>query len=66
MCGLVFISHCSNIKMSEAIEDPHAYTRLTDFILQQIMISTDKNLTEVCVPCMVVFILCMHCVHHVH
>lgn len=33
--------------MSEAIEDPHAYTRLTDFVLQQIMTSTDKNLTEV-------------------
>ena len=46
--------------MSEAIEDPHAYTRLTDFVLQQIMTSTDKNLNEVCVPYSYVYPI--HCV----
>lgn len=39
---------CSKcIKMSEAFQDPFAYTRLTDFVLQQIMVSADPNLREV-------------------
>ena len=33
--------------MSEAIKDPYAYTQLTDFVLQQIMMSSDSNLKEV-------------------
>ena len=33
--------------MSEAIKDPYAYTHLTDFVFQQIMMSTDERLNEV-------------------
>ena len=33
--------------MSEAIEDPVAFTRLTDQVLQQIQLSTDPNLQKV-------------------
>lgn len=39
--------HCSLVKMSEAIYDPHAYTRLTDHVVQQILMSSDPNLEEV-------------------
>ena len=35
------------VKMSEAIDDPFAYTHLTDGILQDIKKSTDPNLEEV-------------------
>jgi HD superfamily phosphohydrolase len=34
------------VKMSEAIEDPVAFTRLTDQVLQQIQLSTDPNLQK--------------------
>ena len=33
--------------MSKAIHDPHAYTRLTDHIVQRILESDDPNLGEV-------------------
>lgn len=33
--------------MSDAIKDPYAYTRLTDFVFQQIIMSSDPNLKEV-------------------
>ena len=33
--------------MSEAIDDMHAYTHLTDHTLHQILVSTDPNLEEV-------------------
>ena len=46
--------------MSEAIHDPHAYTRLTDHVVQRILESSDPLLAEVsvvgCVYC------CDHCV----
>ena len=35
--------------MSEAINDPVAYTRLTDNIIQRVLESTDPKLDEVCV-----------------
>lgn len=35
------------MKMSEAISDPYAYTRLTDCVVQQILMSSDPNLQEV-------------------
>lgn len=35
------------VKMSDAIDDPVAYTRLTDNIVQQILASTDPKLHEV-------------------
>lgn len=38
---------CSNVKMSEAIHDPYAYTRLTDNVFQQILASEGDNLKEV-------------------
>lgn len=33
--------------MSKAIEDPYAYTRLTDHVIQQILMSTSPELEEV-------------------
>ena len=33
--------------MSEAIYDMHAYTRLTDHVIQQILLSTEQELEEV-------------------
>ena len=33
--------------MSDAIYDPYAYTRLTDSVFQQIIMSNDPNLQEV-------------------
>lgn len=40
---------CRNacVRMSEAIEDPYAYTRLTDHVIQQILMSTIPELEEV-------------------
>ena len=35
------------MKMSEAIYDMHAYTRLTDCVLHQILLSTEPELEEV-------------------
>ena len=35
------------VKMSEAINDPVAYTALTDCVIQDIMRSTDPNLRKV-------------------
>ena len=40
-------SFFSPIKISEAIEDPYAYTQLTDSILQLIMMSEDSRLNKV-------------------
>lgn len=34
--------------MSDAIYDPYAYTRLTDHVVQQILMSTGPELEEVC------------------
>jgi len=34
--------------MSDAIHDPHAYTRLTDDIISQILVEKDRNLEKVC------------------
>lgn len=42
------LTYCRiGVKMSEAIKDPYSYTHLTDYVLQQIMMSTDDKLTEV-------------------
>ena len=35
------------MKMSEAIYDMHAYTRLTDYVFHQILLSTEPELEEV-------------------
>lgn len=35
------------VRMSEAIENPYAYTRLTDHVIQQILMSTTPELEEV-------------------
>ena len=35
--------------MSEAIHDPHAYTRLTDHVVQRVLESSDPLLAEVSV-----------------
>ena len=35
------------VRMSEAIENPYAYTRLTDHVIQQILMSTKPELEEV-------------------
>lgn len=43
----VFSWFYREVKMSEAIDDPVALTRLTDQVLQQIQISSDPNLQEV-------------------
>ena len=40
----------SPVRMSDAIYDPHAYTRLTDHIVQQILMTTSPELEEVCTP----------------
>lgn len=42
-----FTPYSKPVRMSEAIDDPFAYTRLTDCVLQQIVMSTDPNLREV-------------------
>ena len=38
----------SPVRMSDAIYDPHAYTRLTDHVVQQILMTTSPELEEVC------------------
>ena len=43
----VNVDFISPVKMSEAIYDPCAYTRLNDSIVHQILMSTDKSLKEV-------------------
>lgn len=37
----------AHVRMSKAIEDPYAYTRLTDHVIQQILMSTSPELEEV-------------------
>ena len=52
------VDFISPVKMSEAIYDPYAYTRLNDSIVHQILQSTDENLKEVSrsiVTCLVVY-----------
>ena len=46
--------------MSEAIDDPYAYTRLTDNVYQQILASEDDNFKEVHVECFVSPLLPRH------
>lgn len=35
------------VKLSQCIDDMHAYTNLTDHVFHQILLSTDPNLKEV-------------------
>ncbi len=43
----IYHTHRKKVKMSDAIEDPYAYTRLTDNVVQQILLSTEPQLQKV-------------------
>ena len=50
---------CRKMKMSEAIDDPVAFTRLTDTVLQQIQLSDDPNLQQVTIYSTAPLITCI-------
>ena len=56
MCGAQSKQFCilhRPVKMSEAIYDMHAYTKLTDHVMHQILMSSAPELEEVSSVCMV-------------